>query len=326
VKRRHFVSLVGGAATMWPVAARAQQPAMPVVGFLHSASPEPLAYVLTGFREGLAHSGFVEGKNITIESRWARGQYDHLPALAADLVQRRSALIVAGGGQLSVVAAKAAASTVPIVFVIGSDPVKDGLVASLNRPGGNITGLVNFTSLVEKKKFGLLREMVPQVTLIAMLINPTASHEQDATEVQTEARALGKQLLVVRARTVQEIDTAFANLVEQRVSALLVGGDAFFNSQRDQLIAMSLRHVIPAIYEFREYAVAGGLMSYGASLLSIYRQLGVYAGRILKGEKPADLPIIQPTKFDFVLNLITAKALGLDVPPTLLALADEVIE
>jgi putative ABC transport system substrate-binding protein len=299
---------------------------MPVVGFLHSASPEPLAHVLTAFREGLAHSGFVEGKNVAIESRWARGQYDQLPALAADLVQRRSALIVAGGGQPSVVAAKAAASTIPIVFVIGSDPVKDGLVASLNRPGGNITGLVNFTSLVEKKKFGLLREMVPHATLLAMLINPTASHEQDASDVQTEARARGKQLLVVRARTVPEIDAAFRNLVKQRVSALLVGGDAFFNSRRDQLIAMSMRHAIPAIYEFREYAVAGGLMSYGASLLSIYRQLGVYAGRILKGEKPADLPIIQPTKFDFVLNLIAAKALGLEIPPQLLALADEVIE
>jgi putative ABC transport system substrate-binding protein len=324
-KRREFITLLGGAAS-WPLAARAQQP-MPLIGFLHSASPEPVTHILAGFHHGLGDTGYVEGRNLAIEYRWARGRYDQLSALAADLLQRRVAVIVAGGGEHTARAAKMATSTVPVVFTSASDPVRAGLVASLNRPGGNLTGTVSFTSVVETKKFGLLREMVPDAAATAMLINPTfPPAEPDAKEVQAAAQTLGHRLFVLRASNEQEIDTAFATLVEQRAGALLVAGDPFFNSRREQLVALAARHSLPGIYEFREYVVAGGLMSYGISLPDNYRQMGIYVGRILQGAKPAELPIMQPTKFVLAINLRTAKTLSLSVPPSLLAIADEVIE
>jgi ABC-type uncharacterized transport system substrate-binding protein len=327
IARRTFITLLGGAAAAWPLAARAQQAAMPVIGFLHPSSPEPFGHIVNGFRRGLSDSGFVEGQNVAIEFRWARGEYDQLPALAAELVQRGARVILAGGGEVGALAAKAATSTIPILVITSSDPVKSGLVASFNRPGGNVTGLMTATSVLEAKKFGLLCEMIPKASVVAMLINPNyPPHAADAAEVQSAAQSIGRQLLVLRADSSQAIDLAFASILARGADALLVGGDPFLVSRSQQLVTLTTRHAIPAIFDFRESVLAGGLMSYGSNLPNSYRQLGVYAGRILRGESAADLPVMHPAIFDFAINLVTAKALGLDVPPTLLARADEVIE
>jgi putative ABC transport system substrate-binding protein len=327
MKRREFITFLASAAAAWPFAARAQQQAVPVVGFLHPSSPEPFGHIVNGFRRGLSDTGFVEGQNVAIEYRWARGEYDRLRALAAELVQRGARVILAGGGEVGALAAKAATSTIPILVITSSDPVKSGLVASFNRPGGNITGLMTATSILEAKKFGLLCEMVPNARVVAMIINPDyPPHDADAVEVQSAAQSIGRQLLVLKANSPQAIDVAVATLVEQRAGALLVGGDPFLVGRSQQLVALATRHAIPAIYDFRESVVAGGLMSYGSNLPNNYRQLGVYAGRILKGERAAELPVMHPAIFDFAINLVTAKALGLEVPATLLARADEVIE
>jgi ABC-type uncharacterized transport system substrate-binding protein len=320
VIRREFITLLGGAAA-WPFAARAQQHAVPVVGFLHPSSPEAFPHAVNGFRRGLNDTGFVEGQNVTIEYRWARGEYDRLPALAAELVQRRVRVIMAGGGEVGALAAKGATSTIPILIITSSDPIKSGLVASFNRPGGNVTGLLTGTSIVEAKKFGLLCEMVPNALIVAML-----THTADAVEVQSAAQSIGRQLGVLRADNPEAIDVAFATLIEKGAGALQVGGDPFLAGRSHQIVAMAARHAIPAIYDFRESVLAGGLMSYGSSLPNNYRQLGAYAGRILKGESAAELPVMYPAVFDFAINLVTAKALGLTVPPMLLARADEVIE
>jgi len=326
MKRREFITLLGGAAA-WPLNAYAQQSARPTVGFLHPSSPEAFTHVVDGFRKGLGETGFIEGQNVTIEYRWARGQYDRLQALATELVQLQAKVILAGGGEVGALAAKAATSTIPILIIASSDPVKSGLVASFNRPGGNVTGLLTATSLLETKKFGLLCEMVPNARVVAMFINPNyPPHVEDAIEVQSAAQSIGRQLLVFRVGTPEAIDAAFATLMDQRAGALIVGGDPFLVGRSRQIVALATRHAVPAIYDFRESVLAGGLMSYGANLPNNYRQLGIYAGRILKGENAADLPVMHPALFDFTISLVTAKALGLSVPPTLLARADEVIE
>jgi len=325
MKRRNFITLLGGAVA-WPLAARAQQPALPVVGFLNSASAGPFKQFVDAFRRGLNESGFVEGQNVMIDYRWAEGQYGRLPELAADMVRRNVAVIVATGGAAAGLAAKAATATTPIVFVV-SDPVRLGLVASLSHPGGNATGVGLFTFTVEPKKLELLHQLVPQAVVIGILANPrNPGVESVSTGLQTAARTLGLQTYVVNAAAEGELAAAFATFVEQRVGALVVAGDPFFNARRAELVALAARHAIPAIYEWREFAAAGGLMSYGTVISDAYRQVGVYAGLILKGEKPANLPVMQPTKFEFVINLKTAKALHLEIPDRLLALADEVIE
>jgi len=327
MRRREFITLLGGAAAAWPFTARAQQSALPVVGFLSSRSPGESSEVVAAFRRGLRDSGFIEGQNLLIAFRWADGRYDRLPALAAELVQLRVAAMFAAGGPPAAFAAKAATQATPVVFSAVNDPVRLGLVASLNRPGGNLTGTNSFTVELAAKDIQLLKELVPATTLVAYLVNPSnPSVENYVKEAATAASALGIAVRVLNASTEPELDDAFASLAKLGAGGLVVPGEPFFDSQRDKIVALAAGHAIAAVYTFREYAVAGGLMSYGPSLPDAYRQGGTYVGRILKGEKPADLPVMQPSKFELVLNLKTAKALGLEVPWQIQQLADEVIE
>jgi putative ABC transport system substrate-binding protein len=322
IGRREFVTLLGGAAA-WPMAARAQQPAVPVVGLLEGANDPAFTPAL---RQGLSQSGFVEGKGVTFEHRSANGQYERLPALAAELVHRQ-VTVIGTVTPVAALAAKAATATIPIVFTLGSDPVKDGLVASLNRPGGNVTGVTFFSNLLDAKRLELLHEAVPMAAPIAILLNPNNSNAVfELNDIETTARKLGLQLVVVRASNEREIDAAFATLVQQQATALLVFADQYFYSRRGQIVLLATRHAIATSFSGRDPVVAGGLMSYGANLSNAYRQAGIYIARILKGEKPADLSVIQPTRFDLVLNLNAAKTLGVEIPAKVLALADEVIE
>jgi putative ABC transport system substrate-binding protein len=327
MRRRQFIMLLGGAAA-WPFAVRAQQqPAMPLIGFLGGGTQAGFAAYAAAVRQGLKEAGYVEGQNLTIEYRWAGGQNDRLLALAADLVGRPVAVITAFGYQAAL-AAKAATTTIPIVFEGGADPVELGLVTSLNRPGGNVTGVSNFVAVLVAKQFELLHDMIPNSAVIGVLVNPTSSSlaESTARDAQAAGRALGKQIHILNATTEDQIDAAFASLARMRSDALLISGDPFFTSRRTQLATMATRQGIPTIYNAREFPAAGGLMSYGASVVDAYRQTGVYTGKVLRGAKPADLPVMLPTKFELVINLTTAKAFGLKIPPTVLARADEVIE
>lgn len=326
MRRRNFIALLGGATT-WPILARAQQPEMPVIGCLNSAAAAPIAHLLAAFKRGLSEPGYIEGQNVVIEYRLAEGRYDRLPALAADLVNRRVSVIATGGGTVSALAAKAATATIPIVFISDSDPVKIGLVASINRPGGNVTGIHQLTAGLEAKRVGLLHEVVPSATTIAVLLNPNyPDAEAQTREVQDAARTLRLQLHILEASSESDFDAAFATVIEQRAGAILIASDPFLFSRRNQLVALAARHAVPAIYQFRECAAIGGLMSYGTRITDSYHQVGVYTGRILKGTRPADLPVFQSTKFEFVINLRTAKSLGLTISPTLVAQADDVIE
>ncbi len=327
LKRRDFITLVGGAAaTNWPLPLRAQQ-TMPVVGFLNPGSPEPSSFLVAAFREGLKEVSYVEGQNVTVEYHWAKGHYDQLQTLAADLVRRQVAVIAATGGSISAQAAKAATATIPIVVNVGEDPIKSGLIVSFNRPGGNITGVSTLSAELEPKRLGLLRELVPQAAIIAVLLNPTnPDADFQWRRVQAAATAIGQDLRIFNASNESDFETAFAALVKQRAGALLVGNDVFFTNQREQIVALAARHMVPTIYAFRSFAESGGLMSYSTNLVDIYRQVGRYVGRVLKGEKPADLPFVHPTKFELVINVKTAKALGAKISDNLLSLADEVIE
>jgi len=327
IARRKFIALLGSAAA-WPLAARAQQQAMPVIGFLDSRSPDALTDRMRGFRQGLKDTGYLEGENVTILYRWAENQIDRLPVLAAELVHRPVAVIAASGGPDVALAAKAATTTIPVVFLSAEDPVRLGLVASLGRPGGNLTGINFFNRELAAKQLELLRELVPAATRVAALVNPVDARITESTlrELGLAARAMGLQIHVLNASTSREIDEAFANFVRERPDALFVSGDPFFNSRRLQLSLLAMRYAVPAIYSGREYAEAGGLLTYGSNISDAYRQIGVYAGRILKGSKPADLPVVQSTAFELVINHQTARILGVTVPPTLLATADEVIE
>ena len=327
IGRRAFITLLGGAAA-WPLAARAEQAAMPVVGFLDPRSPDTLADILRTFRQGLKETGYIEGENVSIEYRWAEYQYDRLPKLAADLVRRRVAVIAVTGGAAPALAAKAATTTVPIVFLAAEDPVRLGLVASLARPGGNLTGINIFNAELTAKRLEFLRELVPAATRVAVLVNPADASNTEATlrDVETAARTMGLQIRVLNASSIREIDAAFASFVGERPDALFVGADPFFNSRRMQLAILAARHAVPATLANRDLAEAGGLMSYGSNIRDAFRQVGVYAGRILKGAKPADMPVIQASKFELVINAQAARMLGLTVPDKLLVVADEIIE
>jgi putative ABC transport system substrate-binding protein len=324
MRRREFIRLLGGAAA-WPVAARAQQPAVPLVGFLRSTSLADVPHLVTAFREGLKEIGFIEGENVSIEFISAEDRLDRLPLLVADLIDREVAVIVANPD--AALAAKAVTTSVPIVFATGGDPESLGLVASFNRPGGNVTGVHFFASVLGAKRLELLRQLVPKTSVIGMLVNPnTPNTESERREVQSAAQAMGQQLVVLDASSDREIETAFATFAQRWAGALLAGSGAFFNSKRELLVTLAARHALPTSFSQREAVVSGGLMSYGPSITNAYRAAGIYAGRILRGDKPADLPVVQSTKFEFVLNLKTARTLGLDIPTTLLAVADEVIE
>lgn len=327
LKRRDFISLLGGAAAVWPLPARAQQ-AMPAIGFLSSSSPEAYKHLVRAFREGLSESGQVEGRNVAIEFRWAHGQNDRLPALAADLVRRQVSVIAAPGSTPAALAAKAATATIPIVFQVGTDPIAAGLVASLARPEGNVTGVANLNIELGPKRLELLREMLPTANIIALLVNPTSPFiaETISKDLQSAAGTLTLQLHILHASTERDFETAFARLAQLQARALVIAPDSFFIGQSEQLAALTVRHAVPAISQFREFAAAGGLMTYGGSFTESARQVGVYTGRILRGEKPTDLPVRQITKVELIINLKTAKALGLTVPVSLLGRADEVIE
>jgi putative ABC transport system substrate-binding protein len=326
LRRRELITLLGGTAMAWPLAARAQQP-MPVIGFLHSESPDLYAHLARAFRQGLSESGYVEGRNVTVEYRWADGQYDRLPAMAADLI-RRQVTVIAANSPAAVLAAKAATTTIPIVFNTGYDPVAAGLVASLSRPGGNLTGITSLTAEVGPKRVEMLHELLPTASSIAILVNPAAGprHETISSNLQGAARKLGLEVHVLHASAVQELDAVFASLAQLPIGGLVIGSDPFFNSQSKQLAALALRHAVPTVYQYREFAASGGLMSYGGSLTGMYHQFGVHTGRVLKGEKPAELPVQQATKVELIINLKTARAFGLTIPLPLLGRADEVIE
>jgi putative ABC transport system substrate-binding protein len=329
MRRREFITLLGGAAVAWPLAARAQQPAMPVIGFMNAGTVKGNEHLWAAFRKGISETGYIEGQNITIEYRWAEGHDDRLPGLAADLVRRRVSVIAATStpAALAALAAREATATIPIVFETAGDPIKLGLVASLNRPEGNITGVTQLNSELVSKRLGLLHDLIPAATIIGFLVNPTDPRAESQTrEIQEAAHTLGLQIQVLNASTEDEISTAFAILPQLRVGALVVGTGEFFTRRREQIAALATQQGVPAIYQFREYAAAGGLISYGTSLPDAYRLAGIYTGRVLKGEKPADLPVLRPTKFELVINLKTAKALGLNIPSGGLAIADEVIE
>jgi putative tryptophan/tyrosine transport system substrate-binding protein len=327
VKRREFITLLGGAAGAWPLGARAQQPALPVVGFLSSRSPAESTAVTAAFRQGLHETGFVEGQNLAIAFRWAEGRYELLPALAADLVGLRVAVLLAAGGPPAASAAKAATSTIPIVFSAASDPIRLGLVASLNRPGANITGMGTFNAALVAKRLEILNELVPSAAAMGYLVNPTnQSADIELQEVSAAAKALGIELSILNASTEQELDDAFAGAAKLRLRGVVVAGEPFFDSRRERIVTLAARYAVPASYGFREYVTGGGLISYGTSITDSYRQAGIYVGRILKGEKPADMPVMQPTKFELAINLKTARTLGLTVPDKLLVAADEVIE
>jgi putative ABC transport system substrate-binding protein len=330
MRRREFITLLGGAAAtpiLPPLAARAQQPAMPVIGVLGAVAPEVWTDNMTAFFRGLKETGYVEGQNLRIEQRWARGQLDQLPALLADLIGRRVSVLMTTGGTIAAITAKKSGTTVPVVFTLGTDPVEDGLVASLNRPGGTITGVTFFSNLLVAKRLEILRELVPKAALLAALVNPNNPRVAgDTRDTEAAAAVMGQKIQILRAGTPDELDAGFASMVQAGAGALLVAADAFFLARRQQLAVLAARHGIPASYPNRESVAAGGLISYGTSQPEAYRLAGIYVGRILKGEKPGDLPVLLPTKFDLVINLRTAKALGLEVPDKLLALADEVIE